>query len=233
MALALVQWKSGFGITSLAFDNPAAAGNALFAMYGRNDNSLTANISSAGWADINTGLRAHTTFGGTGTLAWKAAAGGETTVAFTVGGGQSGKIVIAEFSGVNAAGGLIGAAAASAIQQNSSTVSLASGTPSVPALVIGGCVNRLNDPPPGGSSTLVAGASDSRIPVPTALYNGSPTGNNLPVLLWTESTVGAAETLSATMGGNSQDGYWWGMQIVAVATGSSGSGTRSQSILAG
>ena len=186
----------------------ATAGNLLVSVFGRNDNASPPSVSTPGWtrAAGNAYCNAHPSFGGRSALWYKVASGGEQTVTY---GPQQGKVIIAEFTGFGSNLAEIVGARAEANSISGTAISLET-TPGVPAFVIGGVANRLNN----AGSTLTADLGTFRVPTGSLPFGG---GNNIPALLWRESLDGALVSLDATQGGGTQDGYWWGMQIAAFA----------------
>lgn len=193
-----------------AFSPPALAsgalpGSLLLSAFGRNDFGPDPTVSTAGWALAGgqPQVHAHPGFGGFGSLWFKIATGGETTVTWTP---QQGKIILAELTGIGP-GGLIAAARSAVVGQAGAAFSQASGNPARPALIAAVLVNRLNNTLNGDVAPT---APINRIPVANPLPGAG--GNNLPCILWSESQGGAL-TMSGTQAGDTQDGFHWGMMI--------------------
>lgn len=213
MAVTKLQSNKNDGGNSVSLPGATTPGSLLLALWSRNDNSADQQVTTPGWDQLGSAtMRAHTTFGGTGHIYWKACtAADQQTVTWTLNSGQSGKLYIVELGGVFAAGGEIAAALAFTQHQNSQAFSLTSGVPGVPALVVAGMVTRLNDAFPNSYIDVGSGVSHVAPPYAHAASNG------IGDILWRESPTGAAVSINGTMQGNTQDGYWYGMQIGAFA----------------
>ena len=218
----LVQSKviTPFGIT-FAYDDPVTAGSLLIAYHFNRDETGLGPVpeAPAGWAEVPDPSFPFSFQGppgcdcGHGALWWRVAQSGDGTGPWAK--DNSAAVILAEFD-VPGTGTLLPISAANAeagAGVGAASVSLASGTPGVPALIIAGLGMRLSE---GNTFTLDAPASQIPDGTTDPVQSGNGGGQGAGLFLWQVSEDGAPVTFSGTMSAVGRDGFYtYGMRIAA------------------
>lgn len=222
---SLVQAKVAGNATSITLDAAPTPGNLLVMVIERNDTGMNSTVAlptpGAGWTHYDTSglglnfFQAHSSFGGRGRMFYKWVQAGDTAGPYT-NGGSAVATILAEFSG--ALQTVVAAGAAFVRHVNSSAISIATGAAGRPCLVIACVATRLRG---GSGGTVAAGTGTNRVPTGGVLPDTS-VGHDSPVILWRDDLTGAGVTIAGTQSGSTQDGYWYGAQVLAVALPATG-----------
>jgi PKD repeat protein len=204
--------------TTWSFDSPVTPGNLLLQyQFNRDELGLGPLGTDGAWTQLGSSPISFQGSGfpggagcdcGHGFLYYREAQSGDGTGPWSK--DNQSAVIAVEISGVGTTP--LGAAVAEVDGLADDDISLASGPPGIPALVVAILGTRQTE-----SGFVTIDAPTDQLPAGTSpTQSGSGGGQGAGMLLWQESADGSAVTFSGTETGDNRDGFYtWGMRTAA------------------